>query len=73
MAASENTYVVKRASEEYRAEMKKRMASYIPNEKGLVNYHKDSMRAALEVLKAGLIIDDEQIYEEKAMVNMNLI
>jgi hypothetical protein len=69
MAASENTYVVEKASEKYRAEMKKRIGSFIPSEKGLVNYHKDSLRAALEVLKAGLIIDDEQIYEEKAMVN----
>ncbi|XP_060581774.1 guanylate-binding protein 1-like [Ruditapes philippinarum] len=67
MAASENTYVVERASEEYRAEMKKRIGSHTPSEKGLLNYHKDSMCAALEVLKAGLIIDDEQIYEEKAM------
>ncbi|XP_060581771.1 guanylate-binding protein 1-like [Ruditapes philippinarum] len=67
MVASENTYVVEKASEEYRAEMKKRIGSHTPSEKGLLNYHKDSMRAALEVLKAGLIIDDEQIYEEKAM------
>jgi hypothetical protein len=61
---------VERALEEYRAEMKKRIGSHTPSEKGLINYHKDSMRAALEVLKAGLIIDDEQIYEEKAMVNI---
>ncbi|XP_060581776.1 guanylate-binding protein 1-like [Ruditapes philippinarum] len=67
MAASENTYVVKKASEEYRAEMERRIGSHTPSEKGLVIYHKDSMRAALEVLEAGLIIDDEQIYEEKAM------
>ncbi|XP_060581767.1 guanylate-binding protein 1-like isoform X2 [Ruditapes philippinarum] len=67
MAALENTYVVEKASEEYRAEMKRRIGSHIPSEKGLINYHKESMHAALEVLKAGLIIDDEQIYEEKAM------
>ena len=72
MAASENAYISQRASDAYKAEMQRRIASHIPSEKGLVNYHRDSMRAALEVLKDGLIIDDEHIYEEQAMVNIKL-
>ncbi|XP_053393749.1 guanylate-binding protein 1-like [Mercenaria mercenaria] len=68
MSAVENTHVVQKASEIYKREMQRRLTSHSPSEKGLVNYHKDSMKAALEVLKSGLIIDDEQIYEEQAMV-----
>ncbi|XP_053393760.1 guanylate-binding protein 2-like isoform X2 [Mercenaria mercenaria] len=68
MSTVENTHVVQKASEIYKREMQRRLTSYSPSEKGLVNYHKDSMKAALEVLKSGLIIDDEQIYEEQAMV-----
>ena len=73
MAASENTYISQRASDAYKAEMQRRIASHIPSEIGLVNYHRDSMRAALVVLKDGLIIDDEQIYEEQAIVNIFLL
>ncbi|XP_053393783.1 guanylate-binding protein 1-like [Mercenaria mercenaria] len=68
MSALENTHVVQKASEIYKREMQRRLASHSPSEKGLVNYHKDCMKNALEVLKSGLIIDDEQIYEEQAMV-----
>ncbi|XP_053391845.1 guanylate-binding protein 1-like, partial [Mercenaria mercenaria] len=68
MSAVENTHVVQKASEIYKREMQRRLASHSPSENGLVNYHKDSMKAALEVLKSGLIIDDEQIYEEQAMI-----
>ncbi|XP_053391583.1 guanylate-binding protein 7-like [Mercenaria mercenaria] len=67
MAAEENKHVVQKASEIYEAEMQKRLHSYSQSEKGLVNYHKDSMQVAQEVLKSGLIIDDEQIYEKQAM------
>ncbi|XP_053391584.1 guanylate-binding protein 5-like [Mercenaria mercenaria] len=68
MSTAENTHVVEKASESYKREMKTRLASHSPSEKGLVNHHKDSMKAALEVLKSGLIIDDKQIYEQQAMV-----
>ncbi|XP_045187468.2 guanylate-binding protein 1-like isoform X2 [Mercenaria mercenaria] len=68
MAAEENKHVVQKASEIYEAEMQKRLPSYLPSEKCLVNYHKDSMQVAQEVLKSGLIIDDEQIYEKQAVV-----
>ena len=73
MAASENAYISQRASYVYKTEMQRRIASHIPSEIGLVNYHRDSMRAALVVLKDGLIIDDEQIYKEQAMVNIKLL
>lgn len=67
MAQVENTHVVTKATDVYKAEMKKRLGSYTPSEKGLDNYHMDSMKKAVEILKAELVIDDEQIYEEKAM------
>ncbi|XP_053393675.1 guanylate-binding protein 2-like [Mercenaria mercenaria] len=69
MADVENACAVEKATEVYNTEMKKRIAAHnTPTDTGLVNFHRDSMKAAIEVLKTGLVFDDEQVYEEQSLV-----
>ncbi|XP_053393795.1 guanylate-binding protein 2-like isoform X2 [Mercenaria mercenaria] len=69
MADIENACAVEKATEVYNTEMKKRIVAHnTPTDTGLVTFHRDSMKAAIEVLKTGLVFDDEQVYEEQAVV-----
>ncbi|XP_053378108.1 uncharacterized protein LOC128547986 [Mercenaria mercenaria] len=69
MADIENACAVEKATEVYNAEIKIRIAAHnTPTDTGLVNFHRDSMKAAIEVLKTGLVFDEEQVYGEQALV-----
>lgn len=69
MTDVENKHAIEKATNVYDSEMKKRIAAYnTPSDTGLVNFHNDSMKEALDVMKKELVFDDEHLYEEEALV-----
>ncbi|WAQ94973.1 GBP4-like protein [Mya arenaria] len=66
MAAEENRFAVRKASECYQEEMKKRINKHMPNDKGLEMYHNDCMDVAVNKLRELVVLDDGDIFHRKA-------
>ncbi|XP_052795306.1 guanylate-binding protein 4-like [Mya arenaria] len=66
MADKENQFAVRKASECYQEEMKKRINKHIPNESGLERYHNDCMDIAVNKLKELVVVDDSDLFHRKA-------
>ncbi|WAQ94997.1 GBP1-like protein, partial [Mya arenaria] len=66
MADEENQFAVRKASEWYQEEMKKRINKHMPNESGLERYHNDCMKVAVKKLRELVVVDDGDIFNRKA-------
>ncbi|XP_052777215.1 guanylate-binding protein 1-like [Mya arenaria] len=66
MAEEENQFAIRKASECYQEEMKKRINKHMPNEKGLKRYHNDCMDVAVKKLKELVVLDDGDIFHRRA-------
>ncbi|WAQ94983.1 hypothetical protein MAR_007454, partial [Mya arenaria] len=66
MADEENQFAVRKASECYQEEMKKRINKHMPNESGLERYHNDCMEIAVNKLKELVVVDDSDLFHRKA-------
>lgn len=71
MSDVENTRTINEAAAIYETKMKQKIdTNGDQNDSDLDTLHRDCMDAAFAVLKSGLVFDDEQIYEERAIVNI---
>lgn len=68
MSDVENTRTINEAAAIYETKMKQEIdTNGDQNDSDLDTLHRDCMDAAFAVLKSGLVFDDEQIYEERAI------
>ena len=70
MANAENEFAVNAAGNLYQSEMQKRIADINPENDALGNFHKDSMKIAIQFLKDAIVLDDKDVFEKQALVSI---